>query len=356
MTTDLLQIELRRATTSRIQEVDFDNLPFGKHFSDHQFVTDFVDGEWTNPRVEPFGNFSFSPALASLHYGQAIFEGMKAHKNAAGEVLLFRPDENAKRLNESAKRMCMATLPEEIFISGLQALLREDAAWVPTAVGSSLYMRPYMFATDTFLGVAPSKTYRFCIFTCPVGIYYNKPLRVKIETEYIRAAAGGVGAAKCAGNYGGSLYPTMLAQQAGYDQLLWTDSRDHAYFEESGTMNVMFVLDGKLITPAVNDTILRGITRDSLVHIADRLGVEVEERRVSVEEVIKGIETGKLTEAFGAGTAVVVSPMSVIGYNGNDYVLPEITPEKSVAAKLKNYLSDLRTGKIDDEFGWVWTV
>ena len=356
MTTDLLQIELRRATTSRIQEVDFNNLPFGKHFSDHQFITDFVDGEWTNPRVEPFGNFSFSPALASLHYGQAIFEGMKAHKNAAGEVLLFRPDENARRLNESARRMCMATLPEELFIGGLEALLREDAAWVPTAAGSSLYMRPYMFATDTFLGVAPSKTYRFCIFTCPVGVYYNKPLRVKIETEYIRAAEGGVGGAKCAGNYGGSLYPTMLAQQAGYDQLLWTDARDHAYFEESGTMNVMFVLDGKLVTPAVSDTILRGITRDSLVQIADRLGIEVEERRVSVQEVINGIETGRLTEAFGAGTAVVVSPMSVIGYNGDDYVLPEIAPEKSVAITLKNYLSDLRTGQIDDEFEWVWTV
>ncbi len=356
MTTDLLQIELRRATTSRIQEVDFNNLPFGKHFSDHQFVTDFVDGEWTNPRVEPFGNFSLSPALSSLHYGQAIFEGMKAHKNAAGEVLLFRPDENAKRLNESARRMCMATLPEEIFIGGLEALLREDANWVPTADGSSLYLRPYMFATDTFLGVAPSKTYRFCIFTCPVGVYYTKPLRVKIETEYIRAAAGGVGAAKCAGNYGGSMYPTMLAQQAGYDQLLWTDARDHAYFEESGTMNVMFVLDGKLVTPAVNDTILRGITRDSLVQIANRLDIDVEERRVSVEEVMSGIETGRLTEAFGVGTAVVVSPMSVIGYNGDDYILPEIAPEKSVALKLKNYLSDLRTGQIDDEFGWVWTV
>ncbi len=356
MTTDLLQIELRRAITSRIQEVDFNNLPFGKHFSDHQFITDFVDGEWTNPRVEPFGNFSFSPALASLHYGQAIFEGMKAHKNAAGEVLLFRPDENAKRLNESARRMCMATLPQELFIGGLEALLREDAAWVPTAAGSSLYLRPYMFATDTFLGVAPSKTYRFCIFTCPVGVYYNKPLRVKIETEYIRAAEGGVGGAKCAGNYGGSMYPTMLAQQAGYDQLLWTDARDHAYFEESGTMNVMFVLDGKLVTPAVNDTILRGITRNSLVQIAERLDIDVEERRVSVKEVIKGIETGRLTEAFGAGTAVVVSPMSVIGYNGDDYVLPEISPEKSVAITLKNYLSDLRTGQIDDEFGWVWTV
>jgi branched-chain amino acid aminotransferase len=356
MTTDLLQIELQRATSSRIQEVDFDNLPFGKHFSDHQFVVDFVDGEWTNPRVEPFGNFSLSPATSALHYGQAIFEGMKAHKSPSGEVLLFRPEENAKRLNVSAQRMCMATLPEELFIGGLEALLREDADWVPTAAGSSLYLRPYMFSTDTFLGVAPSKTYRFCIFTCPVGIYYDKPLRVKIETEYIRAAEGGVGGAKCAGNYGGSLYPTMLAQQAGYDQLLWTDARDHAYFEESGTMNVMFVLDGKLVTPTVSDTILRGITRDSLVQIAQHLGIEVEERRVSVEEVIRGIETGRLTEAFGVGTAVVVSPMSVIGYNGDDYTLPKVSPENSVAITLKNYLSDLRTGLIDDEFDWVWAV
>lgn len=355
MTTDLLQIELRKSTSSRIQEVDFNNLPFGKHFSDHMFVADFVDGQWQNLQIVPFDNFTLSPALSSLHYGQAIFEGMKAYKNEEGEVLLFRAIDNFHRINESAKRMCMATLPEEVFIGGLEALLRVDADWVPNTPGSSLYIRPYMFATDTFLGVAPSKTYKFVIFTCPVGTYYAKPPKLKVETEYIRSAPGGVGFAKCAGNYGGSLYPTLLAQQAGYDQLIWTDAITHKYIEESGTMNIMFVIDGKLVTPAVSDSILRGITRDSIIQIAKSWGIEVDERKVSVEEVIQGIENGHLTEAFGAGTAVVVSPYSLIGYNGHDYLLPEPT-EDSFCRKVYHYLSDLRTGKIDDPFGWVTKI
>ncbi|WP_019989890.1 branched-chain amino acid aminotransferase [Rudanella lutea] len=356
MTTDVMQIEFRKTERSRIQEVDFNNLPFGKHFSDHMFVADFVDGQWQNGQILPFDNFTLSPALSSLHYGQSIFEGMKAYKNEEGEVLMFRPLDNFKRMNESAKRMCMATLTEEVFMGGLEALLRVDADWVPSTPGSSLYIRPYLFATDTFLGVAPSKTYRFCIFTCPVGTYYAKPPKVKVETEYIRAAAGGVGYAKCAGNYAGSMYPTMLAQQAGYDQILWTDAKEHKYFEESGTMNVMFVIDGKLVTPAVSDTILKGITRDSILQIARQLGIEVDERRVSVEEVISGIESGRLTEAFGAGTAVVVSPFSVIGYQGKDYMLAEHPAEKSIAVRIKNYLTDIRTGKVDDTFGWVYKV
>ncbi|WP_266363978.1 branched-chain amino acid aminotransferase [Tellurirhabdus rosea] len=353
MTTDVLSIELRKAGRSRIEEVDFNNLPFGKHFSDHMFVADFVDGQWTNLQVVPFDNFTLSPALSSLHYGQAIFEGMKAYKNEAGEVLLFRPLDNFRRMNESAKRMCMATLPEDVFMGGLEALLKADADWVPSTPGSSLYIRPYMFATDTFLGVAPSKTYRFCIFTCPVGTYYAKPPKVKVETEYIRAAPGGVGYAKCAGNYAGSMYPTMLAQQAGYDQILWTDARDHRYFEESGTMNVMFVIDGKVVTPPASDTILRGVTRDSVLQIVRHLGVEIDERPVSVEEVISGLQNGRVTEAFGVGTAVVVSPYALIGYEGTDYNLPEQT-EDSVARRVYHFLDDLRTGRSEDIFGWTY--
>ena len=356
MTTDALQIELRKAERSRLQEVDFNHLPFGKHFSDHMFVADFVDGEWQNQMVMPFENFTFSPALSSLHYGQSIFEGMKAYKNEAGQVSLFRPRANFERMNESARRMCMATLPEEVFMGGLDALLRVDADWVPNTPNSSLYIRPYMFATDTFLGVAPSKTYRFCIFTCPVGAYYTNPPKLKVETEYIRSAPGGVGYAKCAGNYGGSLYPTLMAQQQGYDQLIWTDAIEHKYIEESGTMNILFVIDGKLVTPATSDSILKGVTRDSILKIARSWGMEVEERKVSIEEVITGIETGRVTEAFGAGTAVGSSPYSLIGYEGKDYMLPEFAPEESVAVRVKNYLSDLRTGKIADEFGWMYTV
>ncbi|MEZ0607973.1 branched-chain amino acid aminotransferase [Fibrella sp. WM1] len=356
MTTDLLQIEMQKVPQSRIKEVDFNNLPFGKHFSDHMFVADYVDGEWTDLRIVPFSDFSFNPALSSLHYGQSIFEGLKAYKNEAGDVLTFRARDNWARMNESAKRMCMATIPEEVFMGGLEALLRTDADWVPSQAGSSLYIRPYMFATDVFLGVAPSKTYRFCIFTCPVGVYYAKPLKVKVELDYIRSAPGGVGYAKCAGNYAGSLYPTLLAQQAGYDQLIWTDATDHQYIEESGTMNVMFIIDGKLVTPATSDSILRGVTRDSIVQIARSWGLTVEERKVSINEVIEGIQNGSVTEAFGAGTAVVVSPFQAIGYEGTDYMLPERAPADSFAVRVKEYMTDLRTGKIDDPFGWAVTI
>jgi len=356
MTTDLLNIELRKAERSRLAEVDFNNLPFGKHFADHMFVADFVDGQWQNLQVVPFDNFTLNPALSALHYGQSIFEGMKAYKSEAGEVLLFRPLENFKRMNESAKRMCMATLTEEVFMGGLEALLRVDADWVPNTEGSSLYIRPYMFATDTYLGVAPSKTYRFCIFTCPVGSYYTNPPKLKIETEFIRSAPGGVGYTKCAGNYAGSMYPTLLAQQAGYDQLMWTDATEHKYIEESGTMNIMFFMDGKLVTPAVSDSILKGVTRDSIVQVARNWGIEVEERKVSVAEMIEGIEDGRLVEAFGAGTAVVVSPYAVIGYNGKDYMLNELTEEESFAKRVYNYLNDLRTGRTEDSFGWMHKI
>lgn len=356
MTTDVLQIELRKAGVSRIEEVDFNNLPFGRHFSDHMFVVDFENGEWQTPYILPYGDFTISPAMSSLHYGQAIFEGMKAFRTDTGEVAMFRPMENFKRFNESAKRMCMVTIPEELFMGGLEALLRLDADWVPSAVGSSLYIRPYMFATDNYVGVAPSKTYRFCIFTCPVGIYYAKPPKLKVETEFIRSAPGGVGAAKCAGNYGGSMYPTLMAQQEGYDQLIWTDALTHEYIEESGTMNIMFVIDGKLITPALSDSILRGITRDSIIQVAKHLGVDVEERKVSVREVISGIESGRLTEAFGAGTAVVVSPYSLIGYQGVDYKLPDYPGENSFAKRAADYLLALRAGRIADEFGWMHKV
>ncbi len=356
MTTDLLPIEMHLATHSRIQEVDFNNLVFGKHFADHMFVADYNGTDWTDLRVVPFGDFSFNPALSSLHYGQSIFEGMKAYKNEAGEVLTFRPLENWARMNESASRMCMATIPEEVFMGGLEALLRTDADWVPTQPGSSLYIRPYMFATDVYLGVAASKTYRFCIFTCPVGVYYSKPLKVKVEMSYIRSARGGVGYAKCAGNYAGSMYPTQLAQQEGYDQLIWTDATEHQYIEESGTMNVMFVMDGKLVTPALSDSILNGVTRKSILDIARSWGMTVEERQVSLREMVAGIENGSLTEAFGVGTAAVVSPIQTIGYEGTDYMLPERAAADSFAIRVKNYMADLRTGNTPDTFGWTYTI
>ncbi len=355
MIAEAVEIEIRPIAQSRIKEVDFDNLVFGKHYSDHMFVADYIDGQWTNLEIVPYANLSLSPATAALHYGQALFEGMKAYKNDDGDVLTFRPLDNWKRLNRSATRMCMPEIPEEIFMEGLMQLLRLDAAWVPTAESESLYVRPYMFATDGYIGVRPSDTYKFIIFTSPVGTYYSNPPKVKVETEYIRAAEGGVGSAKCAGNYGASLHPAKLAQQQGYDQILWTDSTEHAYFEESGTMNVMFVIDGKLVTPKVSSTILDGVTRKSIIDIARHWNIPVEERQVSVKEVITAINEGRLESAFGAGTAVVISPFAVIGYNGSDYNLPAVTAD-SFAARAKAFLTDIRTGKVADPFGWVVKV
>lgn len=355
MTTELQQIDIRPTAQSRLQDLNLDKLIFGRTFSDHMFVADFDGTDWVDARIEPYGDMPFKPALMPLHYGQAIFEGMKAYKSAEGEVLLFRPQDNARRLNRSARRLCMAEVPEELFLNGLMELIRLDAGWVPQRENHSLYIRPFLFATDEYIGVAPSKTYRFVIFTCPVAAYYSKPVKVKVETEFVRAAPGGTGAAKCAGNYAGSLLPTKLAQEAGYDQLIWTDAIEHRYVEEAGTMNFMFIIDGTLVTPAVSDSILDGITRKSIVQIAQDWGMPVEERRVSIEEIITGIESGRLQEAFGAGTAAVVSLIHAIGYEGRDYELPPITPD-SFANRVKAYLDDVKYGRIADPHGWVVKV
>jgi len=355
MATDTININVRLTEKSRINQLDPENIVFGTLFTDHMLVADCVNGEWQTPEIIPFGDVAFNPALSSLHYGQSIFEGMKAFKNDQDEVLMFRPLENFKRFNISAERMCMTTVPEEIFIGGLEELLRIDAAWVPKGEDNSLYLRPFMFSSDEYLGVRASLNYRFMIIMSPAGKYYSTPPKVKVETEFIRAAPGGVGYAKCAGNYAASLYPAKLAAQQGYTQLLWTDAIEHKYFEESGTMNVMFVKNGKLLTPAVSSTILKGITRDTLIQLAKSMGVEVEERKVSVEEIIEGIKSGEVTEVFGAGTAVVVSPFAAIGFESTDFDLPAIT-ENSLSSRLKNKLNSIRTGQEADTFDWVWKV
>jgi branched-chain amino acid aminotransferase len=347
--------KITQVEKSRIHQLDPNNIVFGSLFTDHMLVADYINGEWKTPEILPYGKMEFTPALASLHYGQAIFEGMKAFKSENDEVFMFRPLENFKRFNISAERMSMPAVPEEIFIGGLEELLRLDAAWVPKGGDNSLYLRPFMFSTDEYLGVRTSLNYRFMIIMSPAGSYYSKPPKVKVETEYIRAAPGGVGYAKCAGNYAASLYPAKLASDQGYTQLLWTDAIEHKYFEESGTMNVMFVKDGKIITPEVSTTILKGTTRAALLQIAKDEGYTIEERRVSVEEIINGIKDGSVTEIFGVGTAVVVSPFSAVGYEGVDLELPEIT-EKSVSQILKTILNNIRTGKIADKYGWVWKV
>ncbi|MFD3002534.1 branched-chain amino acid aminotransferase [Pontibacter toksunensis] len=355
MSVDTLTIATERVKQSRISEVDFDNLQFGKTFSDHMFVVDYKNGEWQNPQVLPYGNMSLSPATSSLHYGQALFEGMKAYRDQNGDILLFRPLANHKRLNSSAERLCMPELPEDLFMQGLSQLLRVDADWVPSKEGSSLYIRPLMFATDSFIGVRPSLTYRFLIITCPVGKYYDKPVTVAVEPHYVRSAEGGAGYAKAAGNYAAALLPAKKMQEKGYDQLIWTDAREHKYIEESGTMNVMFVIDGVLVTPSLSTSILHGVTRDSVLQVAKDLGYTVEERRVSVDEVIAAHKAGKLSEAFGTGTAAIISQIALIHHEGQDYELPAVEG-REISNKVAAELNRIRTGQVPDTHNWVYKI
>src|SRR5436190_7282766 len=278
--TSTYDIHIQKIKKSRVSEYDINNVPFGKCFSDHMFVAEYADGKWSNASIEPYADVPMSYAMSALHYGQAIFEGMKAYKNDKGEVSLFRPLENFKRLNKSAIRMAMPEIPEELFMNGLMELMRLDSAWVPSSETGSLYIRPFLIATDEAIGVKISETYKFVIITCPAGKYYSDPIKVLVETNYYRAVKGGVGFVKAAGNYGRSLYPTKLAQQKGYQQVIWTDSETQQYFEESGTMNVMFVIGETLLTPALSDTILDGVTRNSVLTLAKDWGMKIEERKV----------------------------------------------------------------------------
>ncbi len=347
-----LDISVTTAETSKINQVNFDNIEFGKVYSDHMFLADYTDGQWSGLRVAPFAPMRFSPALAALHYGQSIFEGIKAYKSATGEAILFRADRNAARFNKSAQRMCMPSIPEEIFIGGIAELLKLDRDWIPDRPGTALYIRPFMFASDEYIGVRPSENYTFCIFTGPVGTYYTQPVRVKIEKDFVRAAEGGTGFAKTAGNYAASLYPAQLARQQGYDQLIWTDSKTHQYIEEAGTMNIMLVIGGKLVTPPTGTTILDGVTRDSILHLAREWGMEVEERRISVQEIIAATEKGTLNEAFGAGTAATVAHIAAIGYEGTDYELPPVA-QREFSNKALHALDDIKYGRREGPPGWV---
>jgi branched-chain amino acid aminotransferase len=350
-----MQITIQPTSSSRIDQVDFDHLSFGRSFADHMLVAEYADGAWQSVTIQPYGPLSYQPAMMSLHYGQAIFEGMKGYRSVSGDIQVFRPEENLKRFNKSALRMCMPEVPKEIFLDGLRTLLKLDQAWVPAKEGCSLYIRPFMFATDEYVGVTPSNTYKFIIFNCPVGSYYSKPLRVRVETEYIRAAKGGVGFSKNAGNYGGSLFPTQNAIKDGYDQIIWTDAATHQYVEEAGTMNLMFVVDGSLVTAPTGDTILDGVTRKSVLQIAKDWGMKVEERQLSVKELVEGIVSGSVTEAFGAGTAAVIAPIATIGFEGVDYHLPEQKPA-DFSSRVYTEINQIRLGEIADSRGWIWKV
>lgn len=355
MVIDTLTIKTTKADQSRLAATDITNLPFGKVFTDHMFTADFEDGEWKNFQILPYGPIPMSPSISALHYGQTIFEGMKAYKQADGTVSVFRANKNFARFNKSATRMAMATIPEEVFMQGIAALLDIDRAWMPDEENYSMYIRPAMFATDPFLGVRPSETYKFVVLTSPSAPYYSKALKVKIETRYTRAADGGVGAAKTGGNYSGAMLPTAEAQAEGFDQLIWTDSKTNTYVEESGAANLMFVIAGKIVTPEVRETILDGVTRDTVIQLAKSMGIGVEERRILIQEVLDAIEQGTLTEAFAVGTAATVTQISEISYEGKAYVLTD-PATRTVSTGIAKKLNDIRYGVTADEFGWNWTV
>jgi branched-chain amino acid aminotransferase len=355
MTTLTTSISVEHTKKSRLSEVDFDKLEFGKNMSDHMLMADYLNGKWNDPVIVPFGDIPMSPAMLSLHYGQAVFEGMKAFKNKDGDICIFRPQKHSDRLNKSLARMCMPEIPEEMYIQSLHAIVETDQAWIPTAAGASLYLRPVVFAYEPRLGVVIASHVKFFILTSPAGVYFSKPTRLKVEDTYVRAAEGGTGFAKCAGNYGGAFYPTLLARKEGFDQVLWTDAKEHKYIDEAGVMNVMFVMNGKLITPKLSSALLDGVTRDSILTLAPGLGMEVEERKVSVAEIEEAFKSGTLTEAFGTGTAAVVSPIATINIQGLDYNLPPAGSD-SFQERVKTKLSNIRLGHEPDEFGWNYII
>jgi branched-chain amino acid aminotransferase len=280
---------------------------------------------------------------------------MKAYAGTNGETLIFRPLDNWKRMNISADRMCMPAIPDELFMEGLSTLLDLDKKWIPATPGSSLYIRPFLFSADEYIGIRPSLDFTFMIIMSPVSSYYSAPVKVKIETHYTRAVEGGTGFAKAGGNYGGAIYPSKLAQQKGYDQLIWTDGREHKYIEESGTMNVMFVIDQVLVTPQLSDSILAGITRDSVLQLARHWGMKVEERKVTVNELMEGLENGKVTEAFGAGTAATIAHIEMIGHEGKNYSLPPVD-QREFSNRVYQALEDIKHGQVPDPFGWMMKI
>lgn len=349
-----LDIQVDKIANSRISEMDFHHIDFARQYSDHMFIADYDGKEWKNFKIVPYQNISLSPANPAIHYGQSIFEGLKAYKNAEKEVLVFRPEMNFNRMNISAERLMMPQIPEEIFMDGMHQLLALDSDWVPDIDGTSLYIRPFMFATDEYIGIRTSDTYRFMIITCPVGAYYSKPVKVRIEEHYTRAIKGGTGFAKTAGNYAASLYPAYLAQKDGYDQLIWTDGESHKFIEESGTMNIMFVINNTLVTAPVGDTILNGITRLSVIELAKDWGMNVEVRPLSVEELITAIKNDQVQEAFGVGTAATIANIELIAHRDQDYKLD--LSKTQFSSKILEALNGIKTGKLEDKFNWNYKV
>lgn len=353
-----MKITITPTDNSKISELDFENLQFGRVFSDHMAELDYKNGAWQTAEIKPYGPISFEPSMMALHYGQAIFEGMKAYFAGDTEVNLFRPLDHARRFNNSARRLCMPEIDENVFVELLEELLKLDFAWVPKKEGRALYIRPVMFATEEYLAAKVSEEYKLFIITSPVGAYYSEgfnPVKLTTTSKYVRAVKGGTGEAKAAGNYGGSFLPAQNAQKEGYTQVLWLDAIEHKYVEEVGTMNIFFLIDGTLVTPKLGGTVLPGITRRSVIALAKEWNIPVEERRISIDELFEVYENNKLEEVFGAGTAAVISPVGLIHHNGKSLTLDQekIGP---FAKKMFEHITGIQYGKKDDTHGWIHPV
>ena len=337
---------------SKLTDINLENLPFGKYFTDHMLEVDYEDGEWKKAEIKPYQPLVIDPSLAAIHYGQSIFEGIKAYKNASGEAFIFRPQDNFKRFNISAERMQMPQVPEAIFMAGMKLLVELDKDWIPQQEDHALYIRPFMFSSDHMIGVRPSDKYKFMIILSPTGPYYSAPMRIYVEEQYVRAVPGGVGYAKAAGNYGAAMYATAEAKKKGYDQVLWTDAFEHKYVQECGTMNVFFIIGNKAITPGLETgTILAGVTRDSVITVLKEMGLEVEEKRLSIDEILEAYKLGQLREVFGTGTAATISPIKELKYR--DYVMEFDVDSWETAPEVKSRLNDIRYGKVPDSHGWM---
>jgi branched-chain amino acid aminotransferase len=330
--------------------VDLNNVSMGTHFSDHMFICDYYDGEWQNPRIEPLELIPIHPAAMALHYGQAIFEGMKATLGKDGTPLLFRPEENAKRLNFSAYRMGMPSFPEDFFVEALKQFVAVEKEWIPTQEGSTLYLRPFMYADEAFIGMRAATSYKFVIMASPAGPFFSRKIKLYAEKKYVRAVNGGTGEAKAAGNYAAAIRPTEYAKAKGYDQVLWLDAQDFEYIQEVGTMNIFFKIDGKFITPDLSGSILSGITRMSVIDLLRSRGFEVTERPITISEIIEASKNGTLEEAFGTGTAVGIAMVEEIGNNDLSIKFPDENP---VSIMVNDTLNAIKVQDIKDEFGWI---
>jgi branched-chain amino acid aminotransferase len=348
-------IIVTKAEQSKLKDINLENLPFGKYFTDHMLEVDYEDGEWKNAEIKPYQPLLLDPSLAALHYGQAIFEGIKAYKNEAGEVSIFRPLDNFKRFNISAERMQMPQVPEEIFMEGMRMLIELDKNWIPTQEDHALYIRPFMFSSDHMIGVRPSEKYKFMIILSPSGPYYSAPMRIYVEEHYVRAVPGGVGYAKAAGNYGGAMYATAQAKLKGYDQVLWTDAFEHKYVQECGTMNVFFIIGNTAITPDLQEgTILAGVTRDSTMVMLRDMGFDVQEKSLSIDDVISAYKAGILYEVFGTGTAATISMIKELRYK--DFVMEFDVDSWKTAPEVKSRLNAIRYGQAPDNHGWMLKI